>query len=57
MYFTLTAMMLYLVSDWILNRIEESRGARFEYRSMIFFGIILSLSMIVFQGVQRFFPG
>ena len=53
LYYTVAAVLLYLVSDWILNRIEISRGARFEHRSLIFFAIILVLSITLFNLVQH----
>lgn len=52
LYYTIIAIVLYLVSDWILNRIEEHRGKRFEYRSMIFFVIILVLSVVSFKLIE-----
>jgi hypothetical protein len=48
-YFTLVGIGLYFGADWILNRIETARGARFEYRSIIFFAIILVLALASFQ--------
>jgi len=47
-YYTFVAAGLYFVSDWILDRIEISRGARFKYRGIIFFVIILVLAFISF---------
>ena len=52
-YYTVTAVVLYAVSDWILNRIETMRGERFEHRSLIFFALILTLALISFQIIQR----
>jgi predicted PurR-regulated permease PerM len=52
-YFTLVAVLLYLASDWLLNRIESWRGKRFEHRSLIFFVIILLLAVLVFNLLQR----
>jgi hypothetical protein len=52
-YYTVTAVLLYLVSDWILNRIEIRRGERFEHRSLIFFAIILVLAVAVFNLIQQ----
>jgi hypothetical protein len=51
-WFTLVAIMLYLVSDWILDRIEIARGERLAKRNIVFFVIIGSLSLIVFQIAQ-----
>jgi hypothetical protein len=44
---------LYFASDWILERIETRRGSRFEYRSIIFFIIILVLALVSFQLISR----
>ncbi len=51
-YYTLAGLGLYVVSDWILNRIEIMRGERFEQRSLIFFGIILVLALITFRLIR-----
>ena len=53
-WFTIAGITLYLGSDWILNRIEEKRGERFQNRSLIFFVIILSLALVLFQLTQYF---
>jgi hypothetical protein len=55
--YTVAAVLLYAVSDWILNRIEIWRGRRFENRTVVFFLIILTLAVISFQVVQKFFAG
>lgn len=50
-YYTLIAGGLYFISDWILDRIEVSRGERFQnrvVRSLVFFVIILVLAFISF---------
>ena len=47
-YFTLAGVALYLVSDWILQRIELRAGKRLEHRSLVFFGIILFLALTSF---------
>lgn len=54
-YFTAAGILLYVVSDWILNKIEQVRGERLPQRSVVFFLIILILSVIVFQAIQYFF--
>lgn len=51
-YLTAVAVLLYLVSDWILNRIEVAVGKRFEYRSLIFFAILLVLALTTFSLIQ-----
>ena len=55
-YSTVAGLALYILSDWILNRIEIMRGERFPYRSIIFFGIILVLTMGLFGLIQSFEP-
>ena len=52
LYFTVTAVLLYLFSDWILNKIEERIGKRLEYRSAIFFAIITVLALGSFSFVD-----
>jgi len=42
---------LYFISDWVLDRIEISRGERFQNRgtrSLVFFVIILTLAFVTF---------
>ena len=51
-YYTLVAAGLYFMSDWILDRIEVSRGERFKNRSIIFFIIILVLAFISFSLIK-----
>lgn len=48
-YFTLVAIGLYFAADWVLDRIETARGSRFENRSVIFFVIMLVLTLTAFQ--------
>ncbi|MDH4133897.1 MAG: hypothetical protein OEV31_03845 [Gammaproteobacteria bacterium] len=50
--FTLVAVALYFIADATLDRIERSRGARFENRSLIFFAIILALAVVSFSALR-----
>ncbi len=52
-YFTLAAIILYFVSDRRLERIEVACGARFEHRSLVFFGILLGFSLIGFAVIRH----
>jgi hypothetical protein len=54
--FTALAVVLYLVADRALNALEVRAGRRFEYRSLVFFAILLALAIVVFSAVQRFAP-
>lgn len=51
-YFTLAGVVLYLVSNELLLRIERTRGSHLPHRSLVFFAIILTLSMALFSGIQ-----
>ena len=51
-WFTLVAIVLYLVSDWLLERVELAIGKRLEHRSLIFFAILLSLALVTFSIIQ-----
>ena len=52
LYFTAVAAILYLLSDWILNRIEVAAGKRLEQRTLIFFFILLTLALVSFSLIQ-----
>lgn len=54
LYFTAVAIVLYVVADWILNRIETSRGRRFEHRTLIFFALLLGFALLVFAIIRQF---
>ena len=52
-YFTLVAILLYLVADRALRGIESAAGRPLEYRSVVFFGILLALAMATFALIRR----
>jgi hypothetical protein len=54
--FTVVAVILYLVADRLLDALELRAGRRFEYRSLIFFAILLPLAMLAFALIQRLAP-
>jgi hypothetical protein len=47
--FTLNAIVIYLVSDWLVRLIEKRRGGAIKQRQIIFFVIFLSLALISFR--------
>ena len=51
-YFTALALGLYFGADWLLDRLERSRGKRFDNRQVVFFAIILPLALIAFWLVR-----
>jgi hypothetical protein len=54
LYFTLTAIAVYVISDWALNRMEAFAGRRFAHRSLIFFALILGLALVSFALIRNF---
>lgn len=55
-YFTAVAIVLYVVSDWILRQIEIKRGELLPNRSVVFFIIITVLSVVSFSIIQSLYP-
>jgi 4-hydroxybenzoate polyprenyltransferase len=53
-YFTLAAAILYLASHWIVDRIEMAAGKRFEQRGLLFFGILLALTLVSFTLIRSY---
>lgn len=51
-YYTIAAVVLYLVSDYILNTIEIKMGKRLPSRSVIFLIIITILAMVSFSLIR-----
>ncbi len=54
-YFTLAAIALYMVSDWLLDRFERWLGRRHPHRSLIFFAVLASLSIGLFSILQKYY--
>lgn len=52
--FTLVAIFLYIFADWLLRKLEQRRGAHFKNRSLIYFVIILILTLGTFEVLQHF---
>jgi hypothetical protein len=53
--FTLVAIGLYFLSDWLLRRIEAAAGGMLEHRSLIFFAILLTSALASFWLIRRLF--
>jgi len=52
-YYTLAAIILYFLSDWILVQIEQKRGKQFEQqRSLVFLIIIMVLAVGSFKAIE-----
>jgi predicted PurR-regulated permease PerM len=55
-YYTIAALLLYGVSDYILNTIEIKLEKRLPNRSLIFFAIISILAVASFSIIQAIYP-
>jgi len=52
-YYTLAAISLYFLSDFILVRIEKVRGEQFgQQRSLVFLIIIMVLAVSTFKAIE-----
>ena len=47
--FTLNAIVIYLVSDWLVRLLEKRKGAAIKHRQIIFFAIFLTLALVSFR--------
>ena len=47
--FTLNAIVIYLLSDWLVRLIEKRRGEALKQRQIIFFVIFLTLALASFR--------
>lgn len=53
--FTLNAIVVYLFSDWIVRRLEQTRGTPLKQRQLVFFAIFLVLALLSFELLRRLF--
>ena len=53
-WFTAVAALLYLVSDRLLEWLEIRLGRRLEHRSLVFFGILLTLALATFSAIRTY---
>lgn len=52
--FTLNAIVIYVLADWILKVIERRRGAALKQRQVAFFVIFLVLALVSFGLLRAF---
>lgn len=52
MSYTLAGIILYFGSDWILQQIEIASGRKLDNRNLVFFAIILFLSISSFAVIR-----
>ena len=53
-YYTIVAVILYVAADRILNRIEVAAGKRHKYRSLIFFGLLMTMALASFALIRAY---
>jgi hypothetical protein len=53
-YFTVVAIVLYVLADWLLVRIEVATGKVLEHRSLIFFAILMTLALTSFWLIRLY---
>ncbi|MDX1405058.1 MAG: hypothetical protein R3192_10995 [Woeseiaceae bacterium] len=51
--FTLNAILIYLLADWIVRKIEAQRGEVLKQRQVVFFIVILALALLSFEILQN----
>jgi len=55
--FTLNAIVIYFLADWIVHMIEARRGEVLKQRQVIFFAVFLVLALTSFQLLKNFLAG
>ena len=47
--FTLNAIVIYLLADWIIRLLEKRKGEVLKNRQVVFFAIFLALALVSFN--------
>jgi surface polysaccharide O-acyltransferase-like enzyme len=47
--FTLNAIVIYLLADWVVRTMETRRGEALKHRQAVFFGVFLVLVLLSFK--------
>ena len=55
--FTLNAIVIYFLADWIVRMIETRRGEALKQRQVIFFAVFLVLALASFRLLQNLLAG
>ncbi len=55
--FAVTGIVVYLLSDWIVNAIDKSRAERLQNRQIIFFIVFFGLILFSFETLKYFLAG
>ena len=51
--FTLNAIVIYLLADWIIRTFERKKGKALKNRQVIFFAVFLALALLSFNLLPR----
>jgi predicted PurR-regulated permease PerM len=51
--FTLNAIVIYLLADWLVRVLERRRGEALKQRQVVFFVIFLCLALVSFAVLRR----
>lgn len=57
LYLVLVAAVLYFAADRALDYLERRLGRRLEYRTVIFFALLLGLTLLAFWIMRRILAG
>ncbi|MDH3235202.1 MAG: hypothetical protein OEQ29_16915 [Alphaproteobacteria bacterium] len=52
-YYTMAAIVLYLVADRVIDSAERMAGRRFEYRTIYFFALLTALAVGSFYIIRH----
>jgi len=47
--FTLNAIIIYLLADWIIRALEKRKGQVLKNRQIVFFAVFLALALVSFN--------
>lgn len=51
--FTLNAVVIYLLADWLLRLLERARGSLMPHRQIVFFLIFLVFALLSFAALRN----
>lgn len=54
--YTVTGIVLYLVADRLVLLVERRAGRVLEYRTLLFFVLLLALALVTFAAIRHFLP-
>ena len=51
--FTLNAIVIYFIADWIVRMVEKKKGEALKQRQAVFFVVFLGLALVSFNLLQN----